>query len=166
MDFNLDETHTLLQPSSIREHFPAIMKGKRICTNNAATTQIPQELLDMSRELYSQYDNVHRGQSSASIRITEKFEEAYKKIAAFIGSKDWRNVLLYRGTTEAINAVMYSLMTEFEDGDNIVTTHMEHNSNYIPWYALCREITPKFGRKIELRIAGFDRESGLSLIHI
>lgn len=159
MDFNLDETHTLLQPSSIREHFPAIMKGKRICTNNAATTQIPQELLDMSRELYSQYDNVHRGQSSASIRITEKFEEAYKKIAAFIGSKDWRNVLLYRGTTEAINAVMYSLMTEFEDGDNIVTTHMEHNSNYIPWYALCREITPKFGRKIELRIAGFDRES-------
>ena len=41
----------------------------------------------------------------------------------------------YRNTTEAINAVMYSLLTEFRDGDNVVTTMMEHNSNYVPWYA-------------------------------
>lgn len=72
-----------------------------------------------------QYENVHRGQSKASIETTEKFEEAYKKAATFIGSKDWRNVLLYRGTTEAINAVMYSLMTEFRDGDNVVTTYKD-----------------------------------------
>jgi cysteine desulfurase/selenocysteine lyase len=31
-----------------------------------------------------------------------------------------------------INAVMYSLLTEFRDGDNVVTTMMEHNSNYVP----------------------------------
>jgi hypothetical protein len=28
-------------------------------------------------------------------------------------------------TTEAINAVMYSLLTQFRDGDNVVTTLME-----------------------------------------
>ncbi len=39
------------------------------------------------------------------------------------------NIALYRNTTEAINAVMYSLLTEFRDGDNVVTTTMEHNSN-------------------------------------
>ena len=43
------------------------------------------------------------------------------------------NIALYRNTTEAINAVMYSLLTEFRDGDNVVTTTMEHNSNYVPW---------------------------------
>lgn len=149
-----------MQTSRIRKHFPAIIKGKRICTNNAASTQIPQELLDLPKKLYLQYDNVCRGQSTASIKTTEKFEEAYRKIATFIGSKNWRNVLLYRGTTEAINAVMHSLMTEFRDGDNIVTTYMEHNSNYVPWYALCKEISPKFGRKIEYRIVGFNKESG------
>jgi cysteine desulfurase/selenocysteine lyase len=149
-----------MEPSRIRQHFPAITKGKRICTNNAATTQIPQELLDLSCELYVMYENIHRGQSAASINMTEKFEEAYRKIAVFIGSKDWKNILLYRGTTEAINAVMYSLMTEFRDGDNVVTTYMEHNSNYVPWYALCKEIAPAFGRKIECRIVGFDRETG------
>lgn len=150
----------IMDTSRIRKHFPAIIKGKRICTNNAATTQIPQELLDLSTKLYSEYDNVHRGQSKASIEITEKFEESYKKIANFIGAKDWRNVLLFRGTTEAINAVMYSLMTEFRNGDNIVLTYLEHNSNYIPWYALCKEIAPNFGIRIEYRIVGFDKESG------
>lgn len=107
-----------------------------------------------------QYENVHRGQSKASLETTEKFEEAYKKISDFIGSKDWRNLLLYRGTTEAINAVMYSLMTEFKNGDNIVITYMEHNSNYVPWYAFCKEIAPKFGMKVTYRLVGFDKENG------
>ena len=54
-----------------------------------------------------------------------------------------------RNTTEADNAVMYSLLTEFRDGDNVVTTMMEHNSNFVPWHALCRDILPKFGRRVE-----------------
>lgn len=150
----------IINPSKIRKHFPAITKGKRICTNNAATTQMPKEMLKLLNKLYVQYANVHRGQSKASIKMTEKFEEAYRKIALFIGSKDWRSIILYRGTTEAINAVMYSLMTEFRNGDNIVTTYMEHNSNFVPWYALCKEIAPKFGLKIELRLVGFNKENG------
>ncbi len=149
-----------MNTSRIRRHFPAISNGKRICTDNAASTQIPKDLLELSDRLYIQYGNVHRGQYRASKETTDRFEEAYKKIAAFIGSEDWRTILLYRGTTEAINAVMYSLMTEFEDGDNVVTTYMEHNSNYVPWYALCREIAPKFGKRIEYRVVGFDKESG------
>ena len=36
------------------------------------------------------------------------------------------SIATYRNTTEAQNAVMYSLLTEFRDGDNIVTTMMEH----------------------------------------
>ena len=67
---------------------------------------------------------------------------------------------LYRNTTEAINAVMYSLLTEFRDGDNVVTTMLEHNSNYVPWYALCREILPRLGRRVECRLARFDHATG------
>ena len=36
-------------------------------------------------------------------------------------------------------------MTAFRDGDNVVTTMMEHNSNFVPWYAMCQEILPRFG---------------------
>jgi hypothetical protein len=63
---------------------------------------------------------------------------------------------LYRNTTEAINAVMYDLLTEFRDGDNVVTTLLEHNSNYVPWYAMCAEILPRLARRVECRLARFD----------
>ena len=55
---------------------------------------------------------------------------------------------------------MYSLLTEFRDGDNVVTTLMEHNSNYVPWHALCREILPRLGRRVDCRLARFDPATG------
>src|SRR5216110_3435949 len=62
---------------------------------------------------------------------------------------------------------MYSLLTEVRDGDNVVTTLMEHNSNYVPWYAMCREILLRFGRRVECRLARFDPISGeLDLEHL
>ena len=62
---------------------------------------------------------------------------------------------------------MYSLLTEFRDGDNVVTTMMEHNSNYVPWYAMCREILPRMGRRVHYRLARFDPGTGeLDLEHL
>jgi cysteine desulfurase/selenocysteine lyase len=44
---------------------------------------------------------------------------------------------------------------------------MEHNSNYVPWYGLCKEILPKFGINVECRLAKFNKETGeLDLAHL
>jgi len=62
---------------------------------------------------------------------------------------------------------MYSLLTEFRDGDNVVSTCMEYNSNFVPWHAMCRDILPKFGRRVALRLARFDALTGeLDLAHL
>jgi cysteine desulfurase/selenocysteine lyase len=99
--------------------------------------------------------------------MTELFEESYDTIAQFIGAPSRASLALYRNTTEAINAVMYSLLTQFRDGDNVVTTLMEHNSNYVPWHAMCREILPRLGRRVECRLARFVPGTGeLDLEHL
>ena len=149
----------MIDTQKIRKFFPAIKAG-RIVSNNAASTQTPIQLLDLLDKLIVQYDNVHRGQSQSSLLTTERFESSYDTIAQFIGAPSRKNIILYRNATEAINSVMYSLMTEFKDGDNMITTLMEHNSNYVPWYGLCNEILPKFGVKIECRLAKFNKETG------
>jgi len=151
---------------AVRRHF--LFPGRaRVALNNAASTQPPRELLALYASLGPDYENVHRGQSSASAAMTERFEESYDTIARFIGAPGPASIALYRNTTEAINAVMYSLLTEFRDGDNVVTTLMEHNSNYVPWYAMCREILPRFGRRVQCRLARFDPVSGeLDLEHL
>jgi cysteine desulfurase/selenocysteine lyase len=156
----------MIETHKIRKFFPAIKSG-RIVSNNAASTQVPIQLLELLEKLVVQYDNVHRGQSKSSLLTTEKFEASYDTIAQFINAPSRKNIILYRNATEAINSVMYSLMTEFKDGDNVVATFMEHNSNYVPWYGLCNEILPKFGIKVECRLAKFDKETGeLDLNHL
>jgi cysteine desulfurase/selenocysteine lyase len=155
-----------LDVQAVRRHFVFPRLG-RIVTNNAASTQPPRELLALYQSLAPGYENVHRGQSSASQEMTALFEEAYDTIARFIGAPGRDGIALYRNTTEAINAVMYSLLTEFRDGDNVVTTTMEHNSNYVPWYAMCREILPRLGRRVDYRLARFDPRTGeLDLDHL
>jgi len=155
-----------LDVQAIRSHFTFPGAG-RIVTNNAASTQPPRELVALYQSLSPGYENVHRGQSSASQRMTALFEESYDTIAQFIGAPGRASIALYRNTTEAINAVMYSLLTEFRDGDNVVTTMMEHNSNYVPWYGLCREILPRLGRRAEYRLARFNPRTGeLDLEHL
>jgi cysteine desulfurase / selenocysteine lyase len=155
-----------LDVEAVRRHFFFPAAG-RIVTNNAASTQPPRELVALFDALAPIYDNVHRGQSTASQEMTAAFESAYDTIAQFLHAPSRRSIAIYRNTTEAHNAVMYTLLTEFRDGDNVVTTLMEHNSNYVPWYAMCREILPKFGRRVEYRLARFDPRTGeLDLNHL
>ena len=148
-----------LDVHAIRRHF-AFPELGRVVTNNAASTQPPRELLELYSSLGPGYENVHRGQSAASQQMTALFESCYDAIAQFIGAPGRAGIALYRNTTEAINTVMYSLLTEFRDGDNVVTTMMEHNSNYVPWYAMCREILPRLGRRVHYRLARFDPGTG------
>ena len=155
-----------LDVEAVRGHF-TFPELSRIVTNNAASTQPPRELVALYRSLAPGYENVHRGQSTASQRMTALFESAYDTIAGFLGAPGRSCIALYRNTTEAVNAVMYSLLTEFRDGDNVVTTTMEHNSNYVPWYAMCRQILPRLGRRVEYRLARFDPDTGLlDLAHL
>ena len=157
----------VIDASKIRSQFSSISKHGRIPTNTAASTQLPDIMIELASKLALTYENVHRGQSQASQTTTRMFENSYRVIASFVNARSWREIILYRSATEAINSVMYSLMTEFRDGDNLVTTFMEHNSNYVPWYALTHEILPRFGIRVECRIARFDRESGeLDLDHM
>src|SRR5882724_2876540 len=136
---------------AVRGHF-AFPRLGRIVTNNAASTQPPNELLALYQALAPGYENVHRGQSSASQAMTAMFEESYNTIARFIGAPGRASIALYRNTTEA---------------HNVVTTTMEHNSNYVPWYAMCREILPRFGRRVHYRLARFDPVTGeLDLDHL
>ncbi|MEV6841998.1 aminotransferase class V-fold PLP-dependent enzyme [Actinoplanes sp. NPDC051411] len=156
---------TGLDVERIRAHFDFPRTG-RVVTNNAASTQPPRELVELYRELIPWYENVHRGQSTASRRTTDLFEDAYDTIARWINAPSRRCLVLGRNTTEAHNAVMYSLLTEFRHGDNVVTTMLEHNSNFVPWYALTHEILPRLGKTVECRPARLDADGNVDLEHL
>jgi cysteine desulfurase/selenocysteine lyase len=83
-------------------------------------------------EYYREYRaNVERGVHRFSQMASEEYEAAHDTVAEFIGAPGRENVAMVRNTTEAINLVANSL--DWGKGDKIVTTVIEHHSNYITW---------------------------------
>jgi cysteine desulfurase/selenocysteine lyase len=121
----------LVDVESIRRDFPILGKGV-IYLDNAASSLTPEQVVLKEMEFYREYRaNVERGLHRFSQRASEEYETAHEEVANFIGAAGRENVAMVRNTTEAINLVANSL--DWEKGDKIVTTVIEHHSNYITW---------------------------------
>jgi cysteine desulfurase/selenocysteine lyase len=121
----------LVNVESIRKDFPILGKGV-IYLDNAASSLTPEQVVLKEMEFYREYRaNVERGLHRFSQRASEEYEAAHEEVAHFIGAAGRENVAMVRNTTEAINLVANSL--DWEKEDKIVTTVIEHHSNYITW---------------------------------
>lgn len=121
----------LLDVERIRKDFP-ILKSGVIYLDSTASSLTPEPVLAKILEFYHEYRaNVERGIHRLSVRASEECEQARKKVADFINAKSTSEVIWTRNTTEGINLVASGL--KWEKGDKIVTTVLEHHSNFIVW---------------------------------
>jgi cysteine desulfurase/selenocysteine lyase len=128
---------------SIRNDFPILNRrfnGNRlIYLDNAATTQIPEYVLDGLMEFYKNSNaNVHRGVYALSEEATDRYEKARETVRSFIGANRPEEILFVRGSTEGLNLIASSLGKYLFNGKKggIITTIMEHHSNIVPWQFL------------------------------
>ena len=126
----------------IRCHFPLLTKND--CTqalvylDNAATTQLPTEVLDTLTTHYSLYNaNVHRGNHTLSRISTQHYEKARKSIACYINAPDSNNIIFTSGTTQSINIAAQALEPLANGYDSVIVSAFEHHSNLLPWQQLC-----------------------------
>ena len=131
--------------NKIRNDFPIlhqeVYNKPLIYFDNAATTQKPQEVIDVLSHYYSkQNSNVHRGINYLSQKATTAYEESRKYIQKFINAKNSHEIVFTRGTTESINLVASSFGKKFlSEGDEIIISELEHHSNIVPWQIICQE---------------------------
>lgn len=128
-----------MDAKKIRDDFPFLkrmIKGKQIIYfDNTATSQKPQVMIDALKDFYENHNaNIHRGVHTLSQEASKMYEEAHDKAARFIGARGREEIIFTKNTTESINLVAYSL--DFEPGDEIITTEMEHHSDMVPWMML------------------------------
>ncbi|MFQ5907983.1 MAG: cysteine desulfurase [Thermoplasmata archaeon] len=133
----------VLDARVVRKDFPVLdqeVHGKRLVyLDNAATSQKPRAVVEKMNEYLDHYTaNVHRAIHELGERATEEYEDARDKLQAFLNVRAREEVVYTSGTTEAINAVAYGwgMKGGLQEGDEIVSTVMEHHSNTIPWYFL------------------------------
>ncbi|MFK4935406.1 cysteine desulfurase [Lactococcus garvieae] len=102
--------------------------------DNAATTQKPQQVLDVLRNYYEHDNaNVHRGVHTLAERATADYEAAREKVRKFIHAASMKEVLFTRGTTTSLNWVSKFAEQVLTAGDEIIISVAEHHSNFVPW---------------------------------
>lgn len=129
----------------IRADFPILARqvnGKPLVyLDNGATTHKPKQVIDAIVNYYEDMNsNVHRGVHYLSQISTDAFELTRKKVQEFINAEHEHEIIITKGTTEAINIIASCYGRAFiAEGDEIIISAMEHHSNIVPWQMLCDE---------------------------
>jgi len=129
----------------IRAQFPALHQEVHghplIYFDNAATSQKPKMVVDAIAHYYNKENsNIHRGVHYLSQKATDKYELAREAIRRFINAPSTEEIIITRGTTEAINLVSSCLSNWlFQPGDEIIISAIEHHSNIVPWQMACEQ---------------------------
>ena len=84
--------------------------------------------------------NVARGLHRLSEDATLSYEGVRDKIRSFINAEDCSEIIFTKNSTEAINIIMRGFGEKFiKKGDRIVTSELEHHSNFVPWQVLAKK---------------------------
>jgi len=132
----------MLNIDNIRKDFPILnrkVNGKPLVYfDNAATSQTPQQVIDVIVDYYSNYNaNIHRGVHTLSQEATDLYEKARLKIQTHFNAKFSHEIILTSGTTHSINLVANGFSSLLNKGDEVIVSALEHHSNIVPWQMLC-----------------------------
>lgn len=132
--------------SAIRQDFPILQQNNRgkpiIYLDSAASAQKPRQVVDAISNFYFQdYANIHRGIYELSERSTRFYENARKQVKTFINAVHKEEIIFVRGATEGINLVAQCFgRAQWQAGDEVILSTMEHHSNIVPWHLLKEQI--------------------------
>jgi cysteine desulfurase/selenocysteine lyase len=131
----------------IRADFPILHRRLAddlplVYLDSANTSQKPQVVVDaMVDHLERHNANVARAMHQLGAEASAAFEEARDKVAAFVNAPSRDEVIFTKNASEALNLVANTMAwaegpLRVGEGDEVVTTEMEHHSNIVPWQLL------------------------------
>jgi cysteine desulfurase/selenocysteine lyase len=147
----------------IRNDFPILSRsvnGKPlIYFDNAATSQTPQQVIDVIVDYYSNYNsNIHRGIHTLSQEATDKYESARQTIQKHFNALHSHEIIFTSGATESINLVANGFASILKETDTVLVSALEHHSNIVPWQMLCEKT------KTSLKVIPMTSEGVLDMV--
>lgn len=118
-----------------KKDFPILMAKDVAYLDNSATTQKPLCVIEAERDFYLKHNaNPLRGLYELAMEATDAYEDARIAVQKFINAKTEQEIIFTRNASESLNLVAYTYgLANLHEGDEIVTTIMEHHSNMLPW---------------------------------
>lgn len=140
---------------AVRERFPALAlphdDRPRVYLDNPAGTQVPTVVLDRVRAAMVECNANMHGNFRTSQRATELSQQAHEAMADFYNAASPGEIVFGQNMTTLTFQMTRVLAPLFRDGDEMITTHMEHDGNNTPWRRMAAE------RGMVVRTLPFDR---------
>jgi cysteine desulfurase/selenocysteine lyase len=127
--------------NKIRQDFPffslSTNKKSQIYLDTACQSLRPQSVVDAITRYY-QIEPACGGRSNhhLSAAVSHQVDQVRESTARFFHARHKEEIVFTRNTTEGINLVAGSL--GLKQGDTVVISDKEHNSNLIPWQMLVK----------------------------
>lgn len=125
----------------IKNDFPVLVNNPSlIYLDTCATALKPQIVIDKLNEYYQKYGvNVNRGVYGLSYQATVEYEETRTITSKFLNAKA-KEIVFTKGASNGLNLVASSYGLNFiNEGDEIITSELEHHSNVIPWQNVAKK---------------------------
>ncbi|MFX1575578.1 MAG: aminotransferase class V-fold PLP-dependent enzyme [Promethearchaeota archaeon] len=147
-------------PEDMRRDLP--ITQQYIYLDNAATTPVPNPIIDTIIEYFEEYcANIERGAYSIAAKASEVCDAAREEVATRLLHCDVEEFIFTRNQTQAANHVAYALehaflnrwstgfqfappLVKWTSKSKIVTTLLEHHSNFMPWLRLAKHVNAQF----------------------
>ena len=147
----------IASPSEIRAHFPALERtynGFPVAYfDGPGGTQIPRSVAAaMTDYLFHHNANTHWAYPT-SIETDQIIEQSRQSLADFLNASP-HEIAFGQNMTSLTFHLSRALGRQWDTGDEIIVTELEHHANIDPWRALERE------RGITIRVVPMDIESG------
>jgi len=125
--------------NKIREDFPILQKKLAdkpiIYLDNACQSLRPRQVIDKINEYYNDFPACgDRSMHKLGKKVDEAVDGARKSLQGFFNAKSPDEIIFTKNATESINIVANAL--GLKEGDVVLTSDKEHNSNLIPWQLL------------------------------
>lgn len=130
----------MLNIKEIRKNFPVLNDNPNLSyLDSAASSLKPKCVIDKIDYYYNKLGvNVHRGVYNLSYEATDLYEEARNNVANFINAK-FEEIVFTRGASASLNLVAMSYGMKFiNEGDEIITSELEHHSSHMPWFNVAK----------------------------
>lgn len=119
----------------LRNDFQFLKDNKWIYFDNACQSLRPRQVIESINKYYTDYP-VCAGRSNyrLAVELQNKLNSVRKQVAKFVGAKKESEIVFTRNTTEGINLIANCY--PFAEGDVVLISDKEHNSNLVPWLLL------------------------------
>lgn len=126
---------------NVKKDFPVLVNNPNLSyLDTGATALKPYAVIDKINEYYTKYGvNVNRGVYSLSYQATLEYEETRTLTAKFLNARE-KEIVFTKGASNSLNMIAFGFgMDYINEGDEIITSELEHHSNVLPWMEVAKK---------------------------